>query len=368
LSALDREAIEALIALASDGSSEAAVRAGEEAARAADALNDEPLGYEARMALIRAATFEGYAERGVVAFAWCRALKKRRPDLVDDRELLWRYKWVVNAMIAMPGVSRERLRAVLDDFEAAIVEFGAGRKAVLGVRLSAAQRLGDMDQVAPLTEAWQAARRDTLADCAACEQNALVELLALLRQDASAVTAAQPILDGGMSCHDVPGATYSVLLGPLLRLGRAEEAEALHRKGYRLVERSRALLKPISEHLEYLVATGKVARAVALFEQHVDKTAGNVQQNDCFLFWVAGARLFSAAAEAHGDGPIRLKGRREPMTAAALREECRSEAAAIAARFDARNGNDFYGGLLRAAMEPAVKEPTPSGRSTPQGA
>ena len=61
-------------------------------------------------------------------------------------------------------------------------------------------------------------------DCVACDRNAQVRYMAFLGKDQKALEAAAPLLQGRMTCSQVPQATYGKVLLPLLRLGRVEVA------------------------------------------------------------------------------------------------------------------------------------------------
>src|SRR5262249_52735357 len=86
--------------------------------------------------------------------------------------------------------------------------------------------------------------------------------------DEQAVTESAPILQGKLSCAEIPHSTFARLLVPLLRLGRAEEAMKLHRRGYRLGSTNPAFLPRAAEHLTFLVLTGNLAKAASLFARH----------------------------------------------------------------------------------------------------
>src|SRR5688572_13968343 len=88
------ERVEALLEEA-EGLSYAPTRVAlcEEAVRLADLHNDVPLGYEARMKLVQAASFAGLSEVMLIAYTWCLARYDETPTRFDEHRLLWCMKW-----------------------------------------------------------------------------------------------------------------------------------------------------------------------------------------------------------------------------------------------------------------------------------
>src|SRR5262245_34062754 len=79
----------------------------QEAVQLADACNDVSAAFQARLELIRAATFSGYPEKALVAFAWCLAQADKTPARFARHEfqLLWEYKWMLNDLSDFPEVT-----------------------------------------------------------------------------------------------------------------------------------------------------------------------------------------------------------------------------------------------------------------------
>jgi len=71
----------------------------EEAVALADAHRDDDLAFEARQALVRAATFGGRPDLGIVAYSWMLAKSDEDPKRFHDPQLLWRYKWIVDKAV-----------------------------------------------------------------------------------------------------------------------------------------------------------------------------------------------------------------------------------------------------------------------------
>jgi hypothetical protein len=321
----------------------------EEAVRLADTHNDTELGFKTREGLIKAGTFSGYPEKSLVAFSWCLAQSDREPEKFPERELLWEYKWVMSAAARFPQVSRQQIDEMIEDMTRRYQRCEAALRPVYKLRHRIAVEMGERKTARTYYRQWQEAKTGWPTDCPACERSDLVEYLVFEDEDELAVRAAAPILAGHLRCAEIPHLTLAVLLLPLLRLGRLEEAAACHEKGYRLVAGNREFIPQHGEHVAFLALTGNLARAARLLEKHLPWAAETAVLWRRFQFYLA-ARLLLERLRDAGEAALTLH---LPQSFPAYREGGRYEVAALAAwldheladlaaRFDARNGNDYF--------------------------
>lgn len=321
----------------------------EQAVREADALQDVDCGMEARMMLVEASTFCGYQEKALVAFSWCLGQVDKDPERYDEGELLWSYKWVLDNCHAFPQISRGQLERMLDDFQLRLERQAGSPRAALYMRWSCLMHLGDLDEAEQTCGNWQRAPRDQFADCPACEQDKRVQLLIYRRQDEAALAAAQPILSGRMSCGEIPHITLAYVLEPLARLGRADEAEAAHAKGYRLVSKNREFVVETARHLLYLTSRNELAKGLKLLERHLPWGVETACLDRRFHMYMACGLLLERLA-AEKDKPRKLRLPRElpchrdddTYQPAELAAWFLAEADALGNRFNQRNGNQFF--------------------------
>ena len=347
----------------------------ESAVLLADSHEDVGLSYETRLELIDAATFGGYPDKALDAFTWCRAQQVRAPERFEAGELLWKAKWVVGRLHEFPHISRERVEAALEELAQAFERAGAGERALLKLRYQTARDMGDMAAAARYWSQWIATPRDALTDCEACELDDELDLHLDRDEHEQVLQKAFPLLRGWTGCAEVPQRTYGSVLYPLLKLDRLEEAQKLHLHGYPAVARNRDFLVTVAEHLEFLALTHNFARALVLLERHLDWALAHASRVDRFGFLCAAALLFRLLRE-EGLAVLTL---RLPYGFALHQADClyatarlqrwaQGEAAEIARRFDARNGNARYAQLLartlarkqhaqRCLLEPAAKKP-----------
>ncbi|SEK29744.1 hypothetical protein SAMN05444354_101217 [Stigmatella aurantiaca] len=332
---------------------EAKVMALEEAARMAEVHGDLALAFEVRDALIDAATFGGYPDKALVAFAWCRAQQKKHPDRFDDGLLLWKQKWVVGRLDEFPHISRQKIQEALADIEDTYARASAGKRAVLKLRYQTARDMGDVAEAEAYWAQWVVAPRDHLTDCPACELDDEIDYHIDRGEYRRAWQKAAPLLQGHQGCAEVPHLTYGSLLYPLFKLGEWEEALRFHQLGYPLIHRNRDFLATVGEHLEFLVLTGNLAPALAMFERHLGWALDHSSHRDRFTFFTAASFLWTCLQE-EGRETVSLrlpKGfalhqAQGTYDTQAVLGWVKAQAQGLAARFDARNGTSRFQALL----------------------
>jgi hypothetical protein len=328
-----------------DGPAKVAVL--EEAVRLADQHGGEEDGYRARHALLDAAVSSGRGDLLLTHYAWCLAKFDAAPDRYSEHALLWRYKWVAGNAVSFPEITLAQLHALIDDMDRRFRAYGAGARAVADQRYSLARHVGDKEEVKRLYRAFRQTPRDHLSNCPACEADDAVDYHSFLGQHRKAVEAAAPILAGRLSCTSVPERTYAKLLYPLLRLGEPAEAARVHRLGWRLSLRSGDGVTNFGRHLLFLGMTDNLAAGLRAVARTLPAGFASYEPFSRFQYYWGAGFLLERAVRAGLTNRVRvpaehpLAGGRGP-TVEALQDWVRAEAAALAARFDARNGTDAF--------------------------
>lgn len=332
---------------------EAKVMALEEAARLADTHGDVDLAFEVRDDLIDAATFGGFPDKALVAFAWCRAQARKNPERFESDMLLWKQKWVVGRLDDFPHISRKQIQDALDDIEQAYARVDAGKRAILKLRYQTARDMGEEALAQQYWQQWIDAPRDHLTDCRACDLDDEIDHHIDLGEYARALEKARPILQGRSSCAEIPHLTYGSVLYPLLKLGRLEEARDCHLRGYPMISRNRDFLATVGEHIEFLALTDNLSRGLTLFEKHLGWALDHASWRDRFTFHVAAGFLLSRLV-AQGRDTVSLRvpkafplhQREGSYPSRELQGWVETQAQEIAARFDTRNDTDRFQKLL----------------------
>lgn len=315
----------------------------EEAIRHADALDEEDLRFDARMAGTQAYHMGGEPAKAFVTFSWCLAEYDRDPGARtpwDDALLRWHFKWIVGSMTKFPEVPLERAHAVLDDMERRYRLGGHSMHAIYSLRHALAQHVGDVAATDAWYAKWCATPRDENSDCLGCDPTSKVEHLVIQGRDTEAIGLAEPVLAGELTCAEQPHGMLTELLVPYLRTGRLEQARDAHVRGYRGYRRNLADLAEIGQHIELCALTGNEARGLEILERHLDWLDRAPSPYAAQEFATAGALLLRRLVDAdRGDLPIHR--RDMETTAAVLASELAEQARQIAARFDARNGTTY---------------------------
>jgi hypothetical protein len=330
----------------------------EEAVRLADAGADLKLRYFARQELLEAAFWGGSPEKSLVAFSWLLAQHDRHPELFEESWLLWTYKWIVNTICNFPQVSKEKIYEMLDDMARRYVAAGRGLRVVEQHRYRAERFWGNREEAVRIYRRAELLPSDDLSNCPACEVDERVSFHVYLDDFARGLEEARPILEGGLKCRTVPHRTLARFLVPLLRMDRREEAREFHLRGYPLVEGDKGLLAYACDHLAYLALAGEDERAADALAAHYHFAERTADMHNRYLFYRAAWLFADIKAGDPAGARLRL---RMPSTfpafdpsglydARRLADWFRREAARLAARFDARNGNDYFSRKLGETM------------------
>ncbi|MET7834036.1 hypothetical protein ABZS44_14605 [Micromonospora sediminicola] len=330
----------------------------EQLLRRADAGEDRHLAFAARITATPAYVHGGEPAKSFVTFSWCLAEFDRDPQPYHQgytHQLLWYFKYMVNAMLKFPELPLDRTYAVLDDMERRYRESGHSLQAVHKHRFLVADHLGDASAAAEAYRLWMTTPRDALSDCAGCDPTTQVGYLADIGRHDEAVALAEPVLAGRLNCVEQPQGILTALLASYRETGRREQARDAHREAYRRLRGRLADLWEIADHVEFCTVTGNGARALELVERHLDWL-------DRAPTPAAGMHFAAAAAAALRQVPADLTVHRRAagdrpaadVPAGALADELADSATALAERFDARNGTTHQSERIaqRIAAEP----------------
>ncbi|QDT18153.1 hypothetical protein [Alienimonas californiensis] len=305
-----------------------------------------------RAELVEAAASDGVKQYDRAFGPWATLLAEadRDPeaDWVDWFDLLWKYKWLSDSTGEYAAIPRARILAVLDDFAARAAAHGFSARPAENYRANNLWLMGDSDAAAEAMRRFEAADRDDLSDCHACETARAVQFAVHVGDDAGAVRRFQPLAAGRMACAEEPENTHGVLLAPLVRLGRHEEAAERNRIGLEGLRRFPHFVARAAEHLDYLTRTGDLTTGARVFRRFT-RAVPAVSDHDRWRF-LGAAETFLEAVAAKSDRPKRfalpdgfpVPDAGGPVKPSELVPQFKAAADAIEARFNARNGNDVF--------------------------
>ncbi|MER5795563.1 hypothetical protein [Streptomyces sp. NPDC001980] len=326
----------------------------EELAEAAEQFAEPRPLVHALLELQEAYTYGSEPRKSPVVFARLLTLFDEQPDVFDERlrhMLFWRFKWVANALVALPEIPLASLRQWLTEMRDRYEKAGLALQPSYAQAYRLAAHVGEDTDLA--YELWAGRTRTQLSDCEACEicERALYHLAA--DDDERALRTWEPVLDGKESCQEEPARSVSYALLPLLRVGRTDQARALHLTGYRACRRNPSMSGEVGRHLEFCALTGNEARGLELLAENRN-LFDEVDSPLDVLGFLTGVEVLLQRVEALGHGELPAAGYAgRAWTVAGLRAEVRGRADDLAARFDARNGTTAHTDRRRARLDRA---------------
>lgn len=324
----------------------------EEAVRIADSHSDIPLAYRAREELVEAACYGGRPDLMIVAFSWCLSTYDRDPDAgISLYQLLWRMKWVVVALPKFPEIELPTIHNMLDDMERRFAMFGS-LQAVVGKRRTIALQTADFETARKAHKQFMRMSRTFLSDCHACELDALSEYLADTGKNAIGVRKAEDLINSGMKCAKVPDTTYAQVLLPMVKIGRAKDAMAYHKKGYPRIRKFVGDQWHWGQHMAYLALTQNDAKALKLLQTHLADVEASHDPQAILAFMRNTLIVLECLADRREKVKLRLPSE-SPLAndsgeydLADLAKKVLGRAKEMSQRFDRRNGNSYQMELL----------------------
>ncbi|MEU9080224.1 hypothetical protein [Kitasatospora sp. NPDC048538] len=332
----------------------------EELVDAAEQFEDTGVHSMALLELMEAYEYDGERSKTPVVFARVLKLWDTDPDGFGEwarHQVFWRFKWVAGALLDTPEVPLAAVHRWHTELRDRYRAAGFDLQPYYAQRYHLAAQTGEGRQDA--YELWTARPRTELSDCHACETRARAEHFAEAGDDARALEVLGPVLDGSSSCEQEPYLSQAAALLPLLRLGRLDEARSCHLTGYRYARGKAAMLHAVGRHLEFCALSGNEPRGLEILAENRDLFAVTGDQS-ARLSFLTGAEVLIAGLSRAGHGALAVSGPPGTgWTVDTLLVHLRTEAGALADRFDARNGTGAVGADRRArlAREPLLAEP-----------
>lgn len=311
------------------------VAAQEELLRTAQESGSFAEEFVARVDLVAALYHVPNDPRNFHHFGWLRGSLAPENSLAhEDRHMvLWRLKWAMDQIVGMPQVPLATARATIDDFEALLRAEGLALRPVHGARARLARDCGQPDTVGAELTHWQAAARDRMSDCEACEARAIASLIRP-SDPARAVDLLRPAVDGELTCSDEPSRSLAARSRALLDVGRTEEAIDHIRRGWHLAKDDLNQAAVVARLLHGFIRVGSVDRATDLLVERAAWVDQLPDADDRLAFYPVAALVLRTATD-RGLAPESILG----VTATVLADRLEREARDLATALDARNGS-----------------------------
>lgn len=312
----------------------------DELARFSDRYDEPSVQFHARLCLVSSATFTGKIDRALVAFAWLLGTYDEDPETHRDysHSLLWRYKWMVGNLADFPNFSREQIMTRFDDIERRFRNEGYNLRAYWQARGWYARSIRDYEGLAEALTKRNGYERDEISDCLACEQNFDFKVRLCQGEKDAALEAARPLIDGEMSCENVPNGVYAWLLD----IVDDDTAIDYHRRGWRLIEdRVDSFNEAFRKHVVF-----ELGRDPDLARKRVEENLArcrNVTPYARTQFYAGALRVFDETGEELLiSGGKDLCDLNEGVLDSSAADEMRAELQRLVEAFDERNGNTRF--------------------------
>lgn len=149
---------------------------------------------------------------------------------------LWAYKWFIADLPLMPDMSKEHIEFYNEVMREYYERGELGTAMLHKCLMLQAMNMGDIERAKIYHQAWHQSEKDDFSDCEACELNDEIHYRHFIGQYKQTVQLAQPILDGSMSCGEVPHNTYYPIIDSLIESDQWTEAAAQMHKAVQLIE------------------------------------------------------------------------------------------------------------------------------------
>lgn len=294
---------------------------------AADVYQDIEVGVEARDLMIEATVYNGQMKKALQAFAWLIKKYEEKSPFVSTYDILWKYKWIAGDTCGILAISKEQIENLLVDMKTKFQENGFSLRPYYKTVAIAAEEMGDAETAADYFEKWQATPADYMNDCVACETNDVAHHHYFTGDSQKAIQAAQPVINGKQSCAEIPHLTYGFAALAFLDIDQPDQAAACFSKGYPLVRQEPEYLKTIGQFVSYQYQIGDLVKAKEIITENEAILERSDSEMSKMLFMIHALPVVQADSSF-------------PKISRDL-----------AARFDARNGNDYYSKLWQTSMD-----------------
>ncbi|MBC1698350.1 hypothetical protein HB969_03745 [Listeria welshimeri] len=295
---------------------------------AADAHNDVQNGIYARDLLVETCLTMGFTKKQLQAFSWI--IKKWESEdsdvYINTEDFLWKYTWFGERAPTFEDISKKQISNILMDMKVKHQQQNYALRPCYKVFTFAAMRMGKVDEAKKRFEQWISAETDLSKQCPICEAQNQVYYYFFMKDFENAKKLAQPIIEEEQGCHEIPHQTYAMMALVYLELGDKHMAQECFDKGYPMVHKEMALIPPISYLLEFLIKTNQLEKAREVLNSNREIVLKSENGLDQLLFLQAAYPLFDREKEA----------------------DLIEMTEALTAKFDARNGNNYYQDCLEA--------------------
>lgn len=179
-----------------------------QAINAADTNNDVEWGVDLRLDLIRMENKTPHSIESFPAFSWILDAYDNNPDLLDEDDFLWQYKWMVESAIVNPNISLQQVDYIISDFRERMKRNGYTEHSYYNLLAFRQMFLGEYTEARKSVDMRDNTSRDGMSDCLACELNTTVAIELRDGKFDDAIVKAHDLITHKSVCAEQPFATF----------------------------------------------------------------------------------------------------------------------------------------------------------------
>lgn len=221
----------------------------------ADENDDIEWAYEMRLEYLHLLSFSASNEEMVVNFSWLINAYESEPDLFDENDFLWMYKWILSEMYSNPDVSLEQLQHILEDFKTRMQRNGYSLRSYYDRLYDENMQMNRYEKAFEYLQLRNAEERDGMSNCKACELDNELDYYLATNQFDEAYHRARPLIDKQLFCRCVPTRTFATLAVEALIAGKPDIAAdmfARAEEGMLELEEDESMLCTVGTMTNYL--------------------------------------------------------------------------------------------------------------------
>lgn len=325
-----------------------------EAARIADENEDVRWAVEIRLDQIYELNILSADSEMINVFAKVLDDYENHKDLIDEDDILWKYKWIWDSTFALPEIPMEQIKAVGEDYKERILRNGYSPRTYYHRWSVEYTRTRQYEKAKEYIEKMLAEKVDDQS-CEACEINFMLDYYLETGQFEEAYSRAQPLITKQTFCYEANLRAFLKLPYYAMKAGKPEIAAEL-------CEKAEEALKE-RENDEYLllymglfIAYYMMVNPERGWEYTVRCIEWSLRTGTYKMYRFCCDMVEALKYESRSEVNLELPEefplyRPEGVYAVSeLREYFYKQAEELAVRYDARNGNSAYLDRLKDSM------------------
>lgn len=194
-----------------------------EAVRIADENEDIQWAVEMRLDLIYELNLLSADAEEIAVFSKILDNYENHKDLINEDDILWKYKWIWSCTFDLPSIPMEQVEAVGEDYKTRILRNGYSLRTYYH-RLSVEYtKMREYTKAKDYIDKMLAEKMDDLT-CEACELNFMLDYYLETGQFEEAYNRAQPLISKQISCYEANLRAYLKLAYYAYKAGEAGDS------------------------------------------------------------------------------------------------------------------------------------------------